>query len=52
MVSGTRLSRAAYHCYPVLKIVIGWIPSFVKGEEMEVEGGTKSTLFKSLTEGQ
>ena len=45
-MSGTGLARAAFHCYPVLKVVIGCIPFFLKWEEMVVEGGTKKPPFK------
>ena len=37
-MSGTGLVRAAFHCYPVLTVVIGCIPFFLKWEEMVVEG--------------
>ena len=40
-MSVTGLGRAAFHCYPVLKVVIGCIPFFLKWEEMVVEGGKK-----------
>ena len=32
--------RAPCHCYPLLKVIIGSIPFFLKLEEMVVEGGT------------
>ena len=37
----TGLGIPAFHCYPVLKAVIGCIPFFLKWEEMVEEGGTK-----------
>ena len=43
-MSDTGLGRAAFHCYPVLNVVIGCIPFLLKGEKMVVEGGTKKTL--------
>ena len=39
---GTGLGRAAFHCYLVLKVVLGCIPFFLKLEEMVAEGGTKT----------
>ena len=40
VVSGTELGRAAFHCNPVLKVIIGSIPFFLWWDEMVVEGGT------------
>ena len=39
---GTGLGREAFHCYLVLKVVLGCIPFFLKLEEMVAEGGTKT----------
>ena len=41
-MSGTGLGRAAFHCYPVLKIVFKW-------EETVEEGGTKECNEGQLT---
>ena len=41
VVIGTRVGRAAVHCYLVLKVVTGCILFFLKWEEMVEEGGTK-----------
>ena len=41
-VSGPGLGRAAFHRQPVLQVVIGCIPFFLKWEEVVVEGGTKN----------
>ena len=46
-MSRTGLGRAAFHCNPVLKEVIGCIHFFIKGEEMVVEGGTKNKPKKT-----
>ena len=45
-MSGTGLGRAAFHCSPVLKVVMGCIPFFLKLEDMVVEGGTKNYYRK------
>ena len=39
-MSGTGFGRAAFHGYPVLKVVIGCIAFYLNWEEMVVEGGT------------
>ena len=43
-MSGTGLGRAAFHYFPVLKVVIGGIPFFNK-VEMVVKGSTKKYLM-------
>ena len=44
--SGTGSGRSAFHCYPVLKLVIGCILYVFKLEEMVVEGGIKKIVVK------
>ena len=39
VVIGTGLGRSAFHCYPVLKAVMGYITFFFKELVEEGEGG-------------
>ena len=47
-MKNTGLGRAAFHCYPVLKVVIHRVyPFFLLWEDMVVEGGTKKRRIKT-----
>ena len=43
VVSGTGVGRAAFHCYPVLKVVIGWIPFPLSGRKWWLRAAPKTT---------
>ena len=48
VASGTGLDRAAFHCYPELKVVIGCILFSLKWEEMVVDRGAKKVVCTTI----